>query len=95
MVPIERSDSVPTNGEIMVKVIKKNCRKRISVDPKYLIPLEPMVGSDVVVVAGTFLGMVGVVKEQLDKYFIVTFTVDPSRDHRFEAKDLATLEELT
>ena len=94
-VPIDRSESVPREGEIIVKVIKRNRRKQFSINPKFLVPLEPMVGSTVVVVAGTFLGMVAVVKGQQDTSYIVAFTVDPSREHRFEDKDLATLEDLT
>ena len=94
-VPIDRSTSAPREGEIIVNVIKRSRRKQMSIDPRFLVPLEPVVGSTVVVVAGTFLGMVAVVKEQQDRYYIVTFTVDPSREHRFEDKDLATLEDLT
>jgi hypothetical protein len=87
--------SLPREGEIIVNVIKRNRRKQMSIHPKFLVPLEPVVGSTVVVVAGTYLGMVAVVKEQLDRYYIVTFKVDQSREHRFEDKDLATLEDLT
>ena len=93
-VPVDRSESVPREGEILVNVIKRNRRKQLSINPRFLVPLEPLVGSTVVVVAGTFLGMVAVVKEQQDTSYIVTFTVDPSREHRFEDKDLATLEDL-
>jgi hypothetical protein len=94
-VPIDCCNSLPREGEIIVNVIKRNRRKQMSIHPKFLVPLEPVVGSTVVVVTGTYLGMVAVVKEQLDRYYIVTFMVDQSREHRFEDKDLATLEDLT
>ena len=92
-VPFDQSDKIPRDGEIMVSVLKKNCRKIISVNPKDLVPLVPIAGGDVIVVSGILLGVVGVAKENQGKHWVVTFTLDGElADQTLEEKDLAPLE---
>lgn len=94
-VPIDRCTSVPRKGEIIVNVLKSNRRKQLSIHPRYLLPWEPIIGSEVVILNGVSLGAVGVVKARQEKYWVVTLTLnDESRDLTFEEKDLATLEDL-
>ena len=91
--PFGQCDKIPRDGEITVSVIKKNCRKLMSVNPKCLVPLEPIPGGDVIVVSGILLGVVGVAKEKRGKHWVVTFTLDgESVEQTIEEKVLAPLE---
>ena len=91
--PFGQCDKIPRDGEITVSVIKKNCRKLMSVNPKCLVPLEPIPRGDVIVVSGILLGVVGVAKENQGKHWVVTFTLDGElADQTLEEKDLAPLE---
>ena len=92
-VPSEQRDSNPRDGEIIVSVTKKNRQKKLSVNPKYLVPLRPIIGGEVIVVSGVLLGAVGMAKAEQGKHWVVTFTMDgESVDQTIEEKDLAPLE---
>jgi hypothetical protein len=90
---LEQRHSNARDGEVLVTVTKRSRSKELSVHPKHLVPWEPVVGGDVIVIAGACLGNVGVAKEKKDKIWVVTFTVDDvSVDWTFEEKDLAGLD---
>ena len=92
-VPSEQCDSNPRDGEIIVSMTKKNRQKKLSMNPKYLMPLRPIVGGEVIVVSGVLLSAVGMAKAEQGQHWVVTFTMDgESVDQMIEEKDLAPLE---
>jgi hypothetical protein len=94
-VPLDWCNSIPRDGEIMVSVIKRGHQKQISVWLMYLMPLGPIIGGKVVVLSGVLLGVVGVVKANQGKNWVVTFkTGDRLADQTLEDKDLAPLEDF-
>ena len=63
------------------------------IHPRHLLPWEPVVGGEVVVVKGTRLGTLGVAKTKTGNQWTITFSVDNDRrDFVFEEADLAALE---
>jgi hypothetical protein len=95
-VPEHRRTLTPETGEIIVELTIRGHKRQISLHPKYLNPWEPVVGGEVVVVRGKYLGILGVAKEKKDDgQWVVTFTVDDdSRDFVFGQSDLAATENL-
>jgi hypothetical protein len=77
----------------LVTVTRHSRSKELSVHPKHLVPWEPVVGGEVVVITGTCLGNVGIAKEKKDNTWIVTFTVNNDLwDWTIKEKDLAALD---
>ena len=63
------------------------------VHPRHLVPWEPVVGGEVVVIKGTMLGATGVASIKRANQWTVTFSVDnDSRDYVFEENNLAALD---
>ena len=93
---MDRRTLSPQEGEIVVKTVQHNRRpKQISIDPKFLEPWKPLLGWEVAVIKGPWLGTVGVTKGRQGDDWTVTFTVDgDSRDFTFQEKHLAPLEPL-
>jgi hypothetical protein len=62
----------------------------------FLKPWDPIVGGEVVIVRGKYIGTLGVAKEKVDGgQWVVTFTVDDeSRDFAFMQSELAATEPL-
>jgi hypothetical protein len=84
----------------MVSVVVRGVRPvQISIPPRFLVPWEPEVKSDVVVIEGPWLGLEGSVVERNGDSYVVRFTVnddagEDSRDVGFEGNQLAPLEPL-
>ena len=92
-IPEPRYNSPPNEGEVILKVVKRGHSKQISIHPRHLLPWEPVVGGEVVVVKGTQLGTTGVAKTKTGNQWVITFSVDNDRrDFVFEEADLAVLE---
>ena len=86
-------NSPPNEGEVILNVVKRGRSKQISVHPRHIFPWEPVVGGEVVVVKGAWLGTRGVAKNKQGNQWVVTFSVDNDvRDFVFEETDLAVLE---
>lgn len=85
----------PEEGEVALRVLTHFRPKQISVHPRFLVPWEPVVGDQVVIIKGLFLGTMGVAKAQEHARWVVTFSADnDSWDFRFEQSDLATIEDF-
>ena len=92
--PERKHKAVPRDGEIIIEVNVRGRPKQISVHPRFLTPLKPVVGGGVVVVRGDWLGTLGVAKEKgvVDKW-LVAFTVDGiSWDIELIEKDITATE---
>ena len=96
--PEQRRTLIPKEGEIVLGVTVRGRERQISIHPRFLIPWEPVVGDDVVVIRGDWTGTSGVAKEQRDgSRWIVTFSLEETgelRDYEFIEKDLAAIEPL-
>jgi hypothetical protein len=93
--PFDRRSTIPRDGEITVSVIKKSRQKQLSINPKYLVPLGPIVGGEVTVVSGILIGVVGVVKAKQGQLWVVSFPMDSnSVDQTLEDQDLTPLEDF-
>ena len=93
--PLNRrqSDLGAQEGEVLVTILKCSHPKELSLHPNHLVLWVPVVGGEVIVLAATWLGAVGVAKEKKDNQWVVTLMVDEeSWDRTFEEKDLAALE---
>jgi hypothetical protein len=92
-VPLGRRLKDPPEGEVLVTTFKHHRATELSMHPNHLVPWVPVVGGEVIVVTGAWLGAVGVAKEKQGNQWVVTFTVDDDvRDKSFEEKELAALE---
>lgn len=92
-VPSDRRTLTPRNGEVVLSVFKRPRAKQLSVHPRFLVPWEPVRGGEVVVLNGTWFGIVGIVKDQRDDgQWVLRFAIDELTDHVFNGKDLAGLE---
>jgi hypothetical protein len=87
-------EKIPKEGEIILSVFKTPRRTQISVHPKFLFSWQPVVGDEVVVIKGPWLGIAGLAKEERDGgQWLVTFSVDGhSGDFLFHERDLAVIE---
>jgi hypothetical protein len=62
-VPMDQHTMSPaTEDEIIVRTVIRTCPKQISIHPRFLVPWTPLVGSEVVITKGMWLGTVGLVK---------------------------------
>ena len=94
-VPVDRCTSTPKDGELIVCVVKRSRLTQISIHPRFLVPWEPVVGGEVVVIKGECLGTQGVVKAREHPRSVVNFTFEnDSWDVKFDDSDLATIEPL-
>lgn len=85
--------TLPREGEIIMNVVHRRRRQQISINPKYLLPLEPVRGGEVVVIKGVWIGMMGKAKERKEKDWVVTFSAeDDSAGFTFQEKELASIE---
>jgi hypothetical protein len=92
----ENRKETPKEGEVIVLLYKPYCNKQISIHPRFLVPWEPVVGGQVVVIKGLLLGRMGVVKAKARERarWVVTFSADnDSWDLRFRQSDLAYVED--
>jgi hypothetical protein len=85
---------IPKEGKIILSVFKTPCQTQISVHPKFLFLWQPVVGDEVVVIKGPWLGIAGLAKEERDgRQWLVTFSIDGhSGDFVFHERDLAVIE---
>lgn len=91
-VPLDQRTDV-REGEILVTVFKRSRPKVVSIHPKHLVPWEPIVGGEVIVTNGDWVGALGVVKERKDKCWVISITLDnESQDKIIEETDLAALD---
>ena len=51
-IPLAQCKPAPKNGEVMVSVVKGICPVQISIPPKVLVPREPELKSNIVVIEG-------------------------------------------
>ena len=98
-IPLAQCKSTPMDGEVMVSTVKGIHLVQISIPPRFLVPWELEVKSDVVVIEGPWLGLGGTVVERNGDSYIVRFTVkddagEDSWDVDFERNQLAHLEPL-
>ncbi|KAI9446278.1 hypothetical protein H4582DRAFT_2052353 [Lactarius indigo] len=92
-VPLSQRNTNAWEGEVLVTMLYRTCPRQFSVNPKHLIPLEPVVDGGMVVISGPWTGTLGVVKEKRDKCWVVTFTVDGDlQDQIFKEQGLAGLD---
>ena len=93
-IPEPRYNSPPKEGEVILNVVKRGRSKQISVHPRHLVPWEPVVGGEVVVIKkGSMFGVTGVVSIKTANQWVVTFSVDnDTKDYIFEENELAALE---
>ena len=75
-VPIGQRLKDPPEGEVLVTIFRRHRKVELSVRPIHLVPWVPVVGGEVIIVTGAWLGAVGVAKEKQDNRWVVTFTVD-------------------
>jgi len=94
-VPVAAQISQPLDGEVIVSLVRGVCWEQISIDPKFLVPLEPTGGKDVVVIDGPWFSITGIIVGQENESYIIRFMLleDPW-DELFEANQLANLELL-
>ena len=92
-VPVVQYNSPPPEGEVILNIVKCGRSKQVSVHPRHLVPWEPVVSGEVVVIKGTMLGAMGVASIKSANQWTVTFSVDnDSRDYVFEENNLAALD---
>lgn len=56
--------STPTDSKIILDVVKNHHSNQISVHTQHLVPWEPVVGGEVIIIKGPFLGSIGVAREK-------------------------------
>lgn len=87
--------STPKDGEVILSIFKHPRPTQKSVHPKFLIPWQPVIDDEVVVVKGSWLGATGVVKVDDHPRYVVTLELDNDLwDCQFEKSDLAVIEAL-
>ena len=92
-VPSDHRTVTPRDGEVVLSVFKCPRARQLSVHPRFLVPWEPVQGGEVMVLNGTWFGIVGIVKDQRDDgQWVLRFEIDKTNDHVFNSKDLAGLE---
>ena len=84
----------PNKGKVILNVVKRGRSKQISVHPRHLVPWEPVVGGQVVVIKkGPTFGATGVATIKTANQWVVTLSVDNNaKDYIFEENELAALE---
>ena len=83
----------PRDGEVVLSMFKCPRARQLSIHPRFLVLWEPVQGGEVVVLNGTWFGIVGSIKDQRDDgQWVLRFAIDESTDHVFNGKDLARLE---
>ena len=94
VVPIVQYNSPPNKGKVILNVVKRGRSKQVSVHLRHLVPWEPVVGGQVVVIKkGSTFGATGVATIKTANQWVVNFKVDNnSRDYLFEENELAALE---
>ncbi|KAI0259523.1 hypothetical protein BC834DRAFT_905945 [Gloeopeniophorella convolvens] len=65
----------PGPGEVVVNIVRRKVARQVAVDPRTLVPWEPGVGDQVIVVHGTWFGWVGKVEEVADGPSMRFYTV--------------------
>lgn len=94
-VPLSKCKIKPSEDEIVVSVYSRSRAKEFSIKPQYLIPREPVLTGEVLVVGGQMRGMLGVVKAKVGDRWEVSFVVDKeSRDEILDQKDLVGLDSI-
>ena len=92
-VPAHRRTLTPEDGEIILSVYKRLRSTQISVHPRFLVPWEPEEGDGVVVIKGSLLGALGVVKRKGARC-VVTFLADnKTMDYKLDQSELAVTED--
>jgi hypothetical protein len=87
----QRTLSPTADDEIIVRTVNRGSPKQISIHPRFLVPWTPLVGSEVVITKGIWLGTVGVVKGRQGDDWIVG---DECMGLVVEEKDMAPVEPL-
>jgi hypothetical protein len=82
----QRTLSPAAEDEIVVRTVNRGRPKQISIHPRFLMPWTPLVGSEVVITQGKWLGTLGLVKGRQGDDWIVG---NESGDFVFEEKDMA------
>ena len=94
VVPIVQYNLPPNKGKVILNVVKCGRSKQVSVHPRHLVPWEPVVSGQVVVIkkGSTFRAM-GVASIKTANQWVVTFSMDNvSKDYIFEENKLTALE---
>ena len=92
-VPVFQYNSPPPEGKVILNVIKHGRSKQVSVHPRHLVPWEPVVGGEVVMIKGSMLGATGMARTKTAYQWVVTFSVDKDlKDYIFKENKPAALE---